>query len=52
MGMGNISLKNFDTITKIKNVAEHLAHAKYPTTFSTIALSNLNFCLNNHPILS
>ena len=37
MGMGNISLKNFDTITKIKNVAEHLAHAKYPTTSSTMA---------------
>ena len=41
MGMGNISLKNVDTITKIKNVAEHLAHAKYPTTSSTMALGKV-----------
>ena len=30
MGMGHISLKNFD---EIKNVAKHLAHAKYLATF-------------------
>ena len=41
MGMGNISLKNVDTINKIKNVAEHLAHAKHPTTSSTMALGNV-----------